>query len=233
MRMACCAMCSCSAPGSKSEAPGSCRSSLADRARYEISADSSTTPSGSRTARATKAFPGRGMAAHAFRRADDAGADAGGHLARQAARRPAAHRRRSWVPPIRVSAASCTGASRPCVITLALGLLAVPLSKLRPRQGRYSRVIWAVLLFRCLHLSADLRPARCWSADRRRTGSACGGCMSSRWPWASRSSAAGIQGLARPAPVAAAGRPEPGLIRLRVSGASLIACEFFDFALGA
>jgi lipopolysaccharide export system permease protein len=33
------------------------------------------------------------------------------------------------------------------VITLALGLLAVPLARLRPRQGRYSRVIWAVLLY--------------------------------------------------------------------------------------
>jgi lipopolysaccharide export system permease protein len=33
------------------------------------------------------------------------------------------------------------------VITLALGLLAVPLAKLRPRQGRYARVIWGVLLY--------------------------------------------------------------------------------------
>jgi lipopolysaccharide export system permease protein len=33
------------------------------------------------------------------------------------------------------------------LITLTLGLLAVPLARLRPRQGRYSRVIWAVLLY--------------------------------------------------------------------------------------
>jgi lipopolysaccharide export system permease protein len=33
------------------------------------------------------------------------------------------------------------------IITLALGLLAVPLAKLRPRQGRYARVIWGVLLY--------------------------------------------------------------------------------------
>ncbi|MET0291868.1 MAG: LPS export ABC transporter permease LptF [Steroidobacteraceae bacterium] len=32
-------------------------------------------------------------------------------------------------------------------ITLLLGVLAVPLSKLRPRQGRYARVGWGVLLY--------------------------------------------------------------------------------------
>ncbi len=33
------------------------------------------------------------------------------------------------------------------VITLLLGVLAVPIARLRPRQGRYGRVIWAVLLY--------------------------------------------------------------------------------------
>jgi lipopolysaccharide export system permease protein len=33
------------------------------------------------------------------------------------------------------------------LINLVLGLIAVPLARLRPRQGRYSRVVWAVLLF--------------------------------------------------------------------------------------
>jgi lipopolysaccharide export system permease protein len=33
------------------------------------------------------------------------------------------------------------------VITLVLGLLAVPLARLRPRQGRYARVIWGVMLY--------------------------------------------------------------------------------------
>jgi lipopolysaccharide export system permease protein len=33
------------------------------------------------------------------------------------------------------------------LITLVLGLLAVPLARLRPRQGRHARVVWAVLLF--------------------------------------------------------------------------------------
>ncbi|MEN9705569.1 MAG: hypothetical protein RLZZ393_1448 [Pseudomonadota bacterium] len=33
------------------------------------------------------------------------------------------------------------------VITLVLGVLAVPLSRLRPRQGRYARVVWVVLLY--------------------------------------------------------------------------------------
>jgi lipopolysaccharide export system permease protein len=33
------------------------------------------------------------------------------------------------------------------VITLVLGLLAVPIARLRPRQGRYARVIWVVLLY--------------------------------------------------------------------------------------
>lgn len=33
------------------------------------------------------------------------------------------------------------------LITLVLGLVAVPLAKLRPRQGRHARVVWAVLLF--------------------------------------------------------------------------------------
>jgi lipopolysaccharide export system permease protein len=33
------------------------------------------------------------------------------------------------------------------VINVVLGMLAVPLARLRPRQGRYARVIWGVLLF--------------------------------------------------------------------------------------
>lgn len=33
------------------------------------------------------------------------------------------------------------------LITAVLGLLAVPLARLRPRQGRHARVVWAVLLF--------------------------------------------------------------------------------------
>ena len=33
------------------------------------------------------------------------------------------------------------------MITVLLGVLAVPMARLRPRQGRYGRVIWAVLLF--------------------------------------------------------------------------------------
>jgi lipopolysaccharide export system permease protein len=33
------------------------------------------------------------------------------------------------------------------VITLVLGVLAVPISRLRPRQGRHARVVWAVLLY--------------------------------------------------------------------------------------
>jgi lipopolysaccharide export system permease protein len=33
------------------------------------------------------------------------------------------------------------------LITVVLGMIAVPLAKLRPRQGRHARVVWAVLLF--------------------------------------------------------------------------------------
>src|SRR5512139_2562781 len=33
------------------------------------------------------------------------------------------------------------------LITVVLGLIAVPLARLRPRQGRHARVVWAVLLF--------------------------------------------------------------------------------------
>jgi lipopolysaccharide export system permease protein len=33
------------------------------------------------------------------------------------------------------------------LITVILGLVAVPLARLRPRQGRHARVVWAVLLF--------------------------------------------------------------------------------------
>jgi lipopolysaccharide export system permease protein len=33
------------------------------------------------------------------------------------------------------------------LITVVLGLVAVPLARLRPRQGRHARVVWAVLLF--------------------------------------------------------------------------------------
>jgi lipopolysaccharide export system permease protein len=33
------------------------------------------------------------------------------------------------------------------IITLVLGFIAVPLARLRPRQGRYTRVIWGVMLY--------------------------------------------------------------------------------------
>jgi len=33
------------------------------------------------------------------------------------------------------------------VITLVLGVLAIPIARLRPRQGRYARVIWGVMLY--------------------------------------------------------------------------------------
>lgn len=33
------------------------------------------------------------------------------------------------------------------LLTVVLGLLAVPLAKLRPRQGRYARVVWALVLY--------------------------------------------------------------------------------------
>jgi lipopolysaccharide export system permease protein len=33
------------------------------------------------------------------------------------------------------------------LITIVLGMIAVPLARLRPRQGRHARVVWAVLLF--------------------------------------------------------------------------------------
>jgi lipopolysaccharide export system permease protein len=33
------------------------------------------------------------------------------------------------------------------LINLVLGFIAVPLARLRPRQGRHARVVWAVLLF--------------------------------------------------------------------------------------
>ena len=33
------------------------------------------------------------------------------------------------------------------LITVVLGIIAVPLARLRPRQGRHARVVWAVLLF--------------------------------------------------------------------------------------
>jgi lipopolysaccharide export system permease protein len=33
------------------------------------------------------------------------------------------------------------------LITVVLGFVAIPLAKLRPRQGRHARVVWAVLLF--------------------------------------------------------------------------------------
>jgi lipopolysaccharide export system permease protein len=35
----------------------------------------------------------------------------------------------------------------PMISALLLGLLAVPVAKLRPRQGRYARVVWALLLY--------------------------------------------------------------------------------------
>jgi len=33
------------------------------------------------------------------------------------------------------------------LLTVVLGILAVPLARLRPRQGRYARVVWALLLY--------------------------------------------------------------------------------------
>jgi lipopolysaccharide export system permease protein len=39
------------------------------------------------------------------------------------------------------------GRLSPVISALVLGLLAVPVAKLRPRQGRYARVVWALMLY--------------------------------------------------------------------------------------
>ena len=69
------------------------------------------------------------------------------------------------------------------LITVVLGLLAVPLARLRPRQGRHARVVWAVLLFA---VYAGLLSAGRTLLERGETAAArwgCGGCMPQQCCW--------------------------------------------------
>ena len=52
------------------------------------------------------------------------------------------------------------------LITVVLGVVAVPLARLRPRQGRHGRVVWAVLLFA---VYAGLISAGCTMLERGET----------------------------------------------------------------
>ena len=59
---------------------------------------------------------------------------------------------------------------------IVLGLLAVPLARLRPRQGRHARVPLGSAAVRGVRGPADHAAGRCWSAAIRRRCSGCGGC---------------------------------------------------------
>ncbi len=68
------------------------------------------------------------------------------------------------------------------LITLVLGMLAVPLARLRPRQVA-PRVVIAVLLF-AVYAGCSVPAAPCSNAATRRGHWDCGGCIPQRWRWA-------------------------------------------------
>ena len=134
-------------PGSNSEPPGYIEIVVADRARYEISTDTLYYTIRLENGESRAGIPGQGQ----WRRM---------RFAEQTVRLPTPEATLPGKPRVDLQPTpSLVGSADPrfrgelhwrissVVITLALGLLAVPLSKLRPRQGRYSRVIWALLLY--------------------------------------------------------------------------------------
>jgi lipopolysaccharide export system permease protein len=120
---------------------------VAESARYEISADNNFYTISLRNGESRAGIPGEG----AWRRLQ---------FAEQVLRVPTPEASIPGKPRTDVEpTARLIGATDPrkqaelqwrissVVMLTALGLLAVPLSTLRPRQGRYTRVIWALLLY--------------------------------------------------------------------------------------
>ena len=65
-------------------------------------------------------------------------------------------------------------------MALVLTLIAVPLSRLRPRQGRYARVGFAIVVY--FVYSNLLSASKVWvEKGDCRPRSACGGCTSCCW----------------------------------------------------
>ncbi len=68
------------------------------------------------------------------------------------------------------------------LMALVLTLVAVPLSKLRPRQGRYARVGFAIIVY--FVYSNLLSASKIWvEKGELPPRSGCGGCMPRRWRW--------------------------------------------------
>lgn len=126
---------------------GSVEIMLADHARYEVSADSNFYTIALQNGESLTGVPGQGQ----WRRM---------RFATQTVRLPTPEAALPGKPRVDVlPTADLLAASDPrlngelhwriasVLLTAALGLLAVPLAKLRPRQGRYARVVWALLLY--------------------------------------------------------------------------------------
>lgn len=120
---------------------------LADRARYEVSADSNYYTITLQEGESLAGVPGQGQ----WRRM---------RFAEQTVRLPTPEASLPGKPRVDIQPTSALLASgdprligelhwriSSVLLTAALGLLAVPLARLRPRQGRYARVVWALLLY--------------------------------------------------------------------------------------
>ena len=80
-----------------------------------------------------------------------------------------AHRARCCARATASSAPSSTGASRCPIMALVWRCIAVPLARLRPRQGRYARVGYAVLIF-FVYIKLAIAGKSGWSAASRPSG---------------------------------------------------------------
>ncbi|MGC4028886.1 MAG: LPS export ABC transporter permease LptF [Steroidobacteraceae bacterium] len=129
------------------DSPGSVEIVLADHARYEVSADSNFYTITLQNGESLTGVPGQGQ----WRRM---------RFATQTVRLPTPEATLPNKPLVDMQpTANLLHASDPrlkselhwriasVLLTAVLGLLAVPLARLRPRQGRYGRVVWALLLY--------------------------------------------------------------------------------------
>ena len=166
--------------------PGQVEVVVAERARYELSADSIYYT----ITLYERREPGR-----------RAGAGRSGGACSSASRRCACRRPRPRCPgKPRVDVQPTHGAVRfddprmqgelhwrfsSVIITLALGLLAVPMAKLRPAPGTLRARGLGIAAVCAVCRPADLRPHAARARTDRRSRSACGGCTWPRSAWAS------------------------------------------------
>jgi lipopolysaccharide export system permease protein len=139
IRTARCAGCSSQRPRQRLEV------ALAQRATHAIPRTATCRSSRSTTANVTRESRRDGTSASCVRREHDPGA-----LAGDVGRRVEL----DGVPTCRAMASTRARAARRIPLALALpimavvmGIIAVPLARLRPRQGRYARVGYAILIF--------------------------------------------------------------------------------------